>query len=62
MAKWKKNEKLGRALGREAGNIAKGVGKELLFDCNAGIIQAQQVPEGQGLKEELKLNLSLTRR
>ena len=30
MAKWKKNEKLGLALGREAGSIAKGEGKELL--------------------------------
>jgi hypothetical protein len=30
MAKWRKKESLGKALAREGGNIAKGVGKELL--------------------------------
>jgi hypothetical protein len=30
MAKWRKKESLGKALAREGGSIAKGVGKELL--------------------------------
>jgi hypothetical protein len=39
MAKWKKNESLGRALGREAGSIAKGVGKELLSIATLGLFR-----------------------
>jgi hypothetical protein len=36
MAKWKKNESLGRALRREGTGIAKGVAKELLSIATLG--------------------------
>ena len=39
MAKWKKNESLGKALSREAGSIAKGVGKELLSIATLGLFR-----------------------
>lgn len=37
MAKWRKNESLGRALGREGKGIAKGVAKELLSIATLGL-------------------------
>ena len=36
MATWRKNESLGRALGREGSGIAKSVGKELLSIATLG--------------------------
>jgi len=37
MAKWRKNESLARALGREGNGIAKGVAKELLSIATLGL-------------------------
>lgn len=37
MAKWRKKESLGHALGREGKSIAKGVGKELLSLATLGL-------------------------
>jgi hypothetical protein len=42
MAKWRKNESLGRALGREAGGIAAGVGKELLSIATLGFYRPKR--------------------
>ena len=39
MAKWRKKESFGRALGREAGSIAKGVGKGLLSIATLGLFK-----------------------
>ena len=51
MAKWKKNEALGRALGREAGSIAKGVGKELLSIATLGLFRPNKYPKGKSSKK-----------
>jgi hypothetical protein len=37
MAKWRKNESLGKALGREGKSIAKGVAKGLLSIATLGL-------------------------
>ena len=37
MAKWRKRESLGRAVAREGGSIAKGVGRELLSLATLGL-------------------------
>jgi hypothetical protein len=37
MAKWRKRESLGRAVAREGGRIAKGVGKELFSIATLGL-------------------------
>jgi hypothetical protein len=42
MAKWKKNESLGRALAREGKSIAKGVGKELLSIATLGFYKPKR--------------------
>jgi hypothetical protein len=42
MAKWKKNESLGKALAREGGSIAKGVGKELLLNSDSWTISGAE--------------------
>jgi hypothetical protein len=42
MAKWRRNESLGRALGREGGGIAKGVGKELLSIASLGFYRPRR--------------------
>jgi len=39
MAKWKKNESLARAVGREAGSIVNGVAKELLSIATLGLLR-----------------------
>ena len=46
MAKWKKKESLGHALGREAGSIAKGVGKELLSIATLGLYTPNRSSRG----------------
>ena len=50
MAKWRKNEKLGRALGREAGSIARGVGRELLSIATLGLSRLNKYPKRKGSK------------
>ena len=42
MAKWRKRESLGRALAREGGSIAKGVGKELLSIATLGLFSPRR--------------------
>jgi hypothetical protein len=42
MAKWRKNESLGRALAREGKSIAKGVGKELLSIATLGFYKPKK--------------------
>jgi hypothetical protein len=51
MAKWKKNEKLGPALGREAGSIAKGMSKELLSIATSGLFRPYKYPKGKSSKK-----------
>jgi len=51
MAKWRKNEELGWALGREAGSIAKGVGKELLSIATLGLFRHNKYPKRNGPKK-----------
>ncbi len=45
MAKWKKRESLGRALAREGGSVAKGVGKELLSIATLGLFRTKRNPK-----------------
>lgn len=42
MAKWKKRESLGKALGREAGGVAKSVGSELLSIATLGLFKPRK--------------------
>lgn len=42
MAKWKKNESIEKALGREAGGIAKSVGSELLSIATLGLFKPRK--------------------
>jgi hypothetical protein len=42
MAKWRKRESLTHALGREAGGIAKGVGKELVSIATLGFYKPKK--------------------
>lgn len=44
MAKWRKRESLGRALAREGGSIAKGVGKELFSIATLGLFSPRRYP------------------
>jgi hypothetical protein len=44
MAKWRKRESLGRALAREGGSIAKGVGKELFSIATLGLFSPKRYP------------------
>jgi hypothetical protein len=47
MAKWKRNESLGRAVAREGGGIAKGVVKELLSIATLGLYKPKKYhPQG----------------
>ena len=46
MAKWRKRESLQRALGREAGSIAKGVGRELLSIATMGLFRPKRRGSG----------------
>ncbi len=39
MARWRKNESLGKALAREGRDIAKGVGKRLLSIATLGLYE-----------------------
>ena len=42
MAKWRRNESIGHALGREAGGIAKSVGSELLSIATLGFYRPRR--------------------
>ena len=42
MATWRKNESLGKALAREGGGIAAGVGKELLSIATLGFYKPRR--------------------
>ncbi len=42
MAKWRKRETLGKALGREGKSIAKGVAKELLPIATLGLYRPKK--------------------
>jgi hypothetical protein len=42
MAKWRRRESLAHALGREAGSIAKGVGKGLLSIATLGLYKPKK--------------------
>jgi hypothetical protein len=44
MAKWRKRESVGRALAREGGSIAKGVGKELFSIATLGLFSPRRQP------------------
>ena len=46
MARWRKRESLKRALGREGGSIAKGVGKELLSIATLGLFRPNRRGSG----------------
>ena len=42
MAKWRRNESIGKALGREGRGIAKGVFKELLSIATLGLYKPKK--------------------
>jgi hypothetical protein len=52
MARWRKNESLGKALGREGKSIAKGVGKGLLSIATLGLYK----PRGTSWKNKTAVN------
>jgi hypothetical protein len=50
MAKWRKNESLSKAVGREGRGIAKGVVKELLSIATLGLYRPNKYSRWDGRK------------
>ena len=50
MAKWRKNESLGRVLAREGRSITKGVGRELLSIATLGLYKPKKHYRRDGRK------------